>query len=223
MPDGNGATFRPSYTNVTIAYAREFSNSIYGGVAIKVVNEGISNVKANGIAIDAGIQYVTGENDELKFGISMQNVGPTMRFKGDGLSFKGYTPNGTLQTIEYRERDFELPSLIRIGAAYDVLKTETHIIQVAAAFTSNSFTKDNIHFGLEYSFMEYLQVRGGFIYEEGIFDENERATIFTGPTGGLSIKIPLSKESGAQFALDYSYRATAAFDGVHSVGARILL
>lgn len=223
LPDGNGSTFSPSYTNITIAYAREFSNSIYGGVAVKVINEGISNVKANGIAIDAGIQYLAGENDELKFGISMQNVGPTMRFKGDGLSFKGYTPNGTLQTIEYREREFELPSLIRIGASYDVVHTGMHIVQIAAAFTSNSFTKDNLHLGLEYSFMEYLQLRGGFIAEKGILNENVRTTVFTGPTGGISVMVPLSKESGTKFALDYSYRATAAFDGVHSVGARIIL
>lgn len=223
LPDGDGTTFKTSYTNITVAYAREFSNSIYGGVAIKVVNEGISNVKANGIAIDAGIQYLAGENDQLKFGIAMQNVGPTMRFKGDGVSFKGYTPNGTLQTIEYREREFELPSLIRIGASYDIFIGEMNTIQIAAAFTSNSFIKDNLHFGLQYSFMEYLQLRGGFIAEKGILNEGVRTTVFAGPTGGLSVMIPLNKESGSKIALDYSYRATEAFDGVHSVGARIIL
>jgi hypothetical protein len=222
-PDGDGSFYSPAYTNITLAYAREFSNSIYGGVAVKVINESISNVKANGIAIDAGIQYIAGENDQLKFGIAMQNVGPTMRFRGDGVSFKGETANGTIHTMEWREREFELPSLIRIGASYDVLQSEMHTVQIAAAFTSNSFTKDNFHLGAEYSFMEYLQVRGGFIYEDGIMDDAERTTVFTGLTGGLSVMVPLSKENGTRFALDYSYRSTAAFDGVHSVGARIIL
>jgi hypothetical protein len=223
LPEGDGSTFSPSYTNITIAYAREFSNSIYGGVAFKVINEGISNVKANGIAIDAGIQYIAGENDQLKFGISMQNVGPTMKFKGDGMSFKGTAPNGTIQTVEFREREFELPSLIRIGASYDFFFGPTHTIQLAAAFTSNSFTKDNFNFGMQYSFMEYLQLRGGYIAEKGLFNDEERSTVFSGPTGGVSVMIPLSKESGSQLAIDYSYRATEAFNGVHSIGARILL
>lgn len=223
LPDGDGTTFDPSYTNITLAYAREFSNAIYGGAAIKVINEGISNSKATGVAIDAGIQYVAGENDQLRFGITMQNVGPTMKFSGGGLSFKGYTPSGTLQTIEFREREFELPSLIRMGLSYDVFLAENHSILFAGSFTSNSFTKDNIHVGAEYAFSDYLRLRGGFIYEDGIFDEEERATVYTGFNGGVSVMIPLSSEKGSRFAIDYSYRATEAFDGVHSVGARIIL
>jgi len=223
LPDGTGTTFKPSYTNITLAYAREFSNAIYGGAAIKVLNEGISNVKATGIAIDAGIQYVAGDREQLRFGIAMQNVGPTMRFKGDGLSFSGTSPNGTLQTIEYREREIELPSLIRIGLSYDLFLAEKHNLLLAGAFTSNSFTKDNLHFGVEYGFSEILQLRGGFIYEEGIFDEAERATVFTGYNFGGSIIAPLGKESGTKLAIDYSYRTTAVWGGVHSVGVRVLL
>jgi hypothetical protein len=222
-PDGNGTTFKPTYTNITVGYAREFSNAIYGGAAVKIINEGISNSKATGIAIDAGIQYVTGERDQFRFGITMQNVGPNMKFSGDGLSFKGTTPNGTIQTLEYRAREFELPSLIRMGLSYDLFLAENHNLLVAGNFTSNSFTKDNLHLGLEYGFMDYLRLRGGFIYEDGIFDEDERATVFTGLTGGLSVLVPLSKENGSRLAIDYSYRATAVFDGVHSIGARIIL
>ena len=54
-----------------------------------MISEQISNVGASGIALDAGIQYVTGAKDNLKFGISLKNVGPRMSFSGDGLSFRG--------------------------------------------------------------------------------------------------------------------------------------
>lgn len=223
LPAGTGTSFSPTYTNITLGYARAFSNAIYGGAAIKVVNEGISNVKATGIAIDAGIQYVAGEREELRFGITMQNVGPTAQFKGDGLSFKGTTPNGTLQTMEHRGREFELPSLIRIGMSYDIFLAENHNLLVAGNFTSNSFTKDNLHLGMEYGFSDYFRLRGGFIYEEGIFDEDERSTVFTGLSGGVSVMVPLSKENDSRIAFDYSYRTTAVWGGVHSVGARIIL
>ena len=36
---------------------QSFSNSIYGGVSVKMISEQISNVGASGVALDAGIQY----------------------------------------------------------------------------------------------------------------------------------------------------------------------
>lgn len=220
-PDGNGNTFAPTYSVITVAYAREFSNSIYGGFALKAIHEGTSNVGASGIAIDAGIQYVTGDREQLHFGMSMQNVGPTMSFKGDGLTLKGTTSEGIIQTLSYQNRVFELPSLIRIGASYDFFLAEGHNLLVAANFTSNSFTKDNYNLGLEYSFKSIFKVRGGFVYEDGIFDDS-RTTVYTGPTAGASVQIPLGKDAKSYFAIDYSYRATDPFDGVHSVGARLI-
>lgn len=56
------------------------------GVTFKFVNESISNVGARAMALDAGVQYVTGANDNFKFGISLRNVGTKMRYIGEGLS-----------------------------------------------------------------------------------------------------------------------------------------
>ena len=66
--------------NISISYAKAFSNSIYGGVSFKIISESISDISAEGVAIDAGIQYVTGKTDNIHFGIALKNVGPTMRF-----------------------------------------------------------------------------------------------------------------------------------------------
>ena len=41
------------------------------------------------VAVDAGIQYVTGPNDNIHFGISLRNIGTPMRYSGEGLSFTG--------------------------------------------------------------------------------------------------------------------------------------
>ena len=58
LPDGGIGTFSPKYMNIALSYAKIFSNSIYGGMTVKMISEQISNVGANGIALDAGIQYV---------------------------------------------------------------------------------------------------------------------------------------------------------------------
>ncbi len=222
QPDGGIGTYKPSFINIGISYAKTFSNSIYGGINVKIISESISNVSAQGIAIDAGIQYVTGPTDNIKFGISLKNVGPTLSFSGDGFSFSG-TQNGSTKshTIEERQADFELPSLINIGAAYDFNLSEDHRITVAGNFTSNSFSKDQYTLGVEYGFMQYLMVRTGFTYEKGLFDVATRTTALSGPTAGVTVQAPLSKEKGTAFSLDYAYRATNVWEGCHTIGARI--
>lgn len=224
LPEGGIGTFSPNLMNLSISYAKAFSNSIYGGVTFKIISESISDVSAQGIAIDAGIQYVTGEAENIKFGISMKNVGPRLKFKGDGLSFRGFIPGNDNQfTVEQRSADFELPSLINIGAAYDFNINESHKLTAAGNFTSNSFTKDQYILGLEYGFKGYLMLRAGYAYEKGITDKAERTTAYTGPCGGFTVEVPLNKEKGSSFGLDYSYRASDPFQGTHSIGARINL
>lgn len=224
LPEGGIGTFSPNLMNIGISYAKAFSNSIYGGITFKIISESISDVSAQGVAIDAGIQYVTGEAENIKFGISMKNVGPRMKFKGDGLSFRGTYPGNDNQfTDEHRSADYELPSLINIGAAYDFKFNENHKLTAAANFTSNSFTKDQYILGLEYGFKSYLMLRAGYSYEKGITQKADRTTAYTGPCGGFTVEVPLNKDKGSSFGIDYSYRATDPFEGTHSIGVRINL
>ena len=48
---------------------------------MRAISESLSNVTAFGFAIDAGVQYVTGPNDNFKFGISLRNVGTPMTYR----------------------------------------------------------------------------------------------------------------------------------------------
>ncbi len=224
-PEGGLGTFSPSLININLSYAKTFSRSIYGGINLKIIDESISNVSAGGFAVDAGIQYVTGSNedkDNLKFGIALKNVGTPVKFGGDGLSTRVTSTSGYEFTVEQRSANFEMPSLVNIGVTYDIHLVKDHRVSVAATFTSNSFTQDQYALGLEYGFKNYLMLRGGFTYEENIFDDNLRTNVFTGPAAGFTLQVPLGK-SGKTFGLDYSYRATNPFSGTHSFGARFSL
>ncbi|HRS53184.1 MAG TPA: PorV/PorQ family protein [Bacteroidales bacterium] len=226
LPEGGIGKFSPSYLNIGISYAKAFSNSIYGGANLKIISEQIADNSARGVAIDAGIQYVTGIKENIKFGISLKNVGPRMKYSGDGLSIRAYLPGAANSiTVEQRSAEFELPSLINIGAAYDftLSKNQDHLLTAAANFTSNSFTKDQYSLGAEYSFKKKAMLRAGYTYEKGILKSSERTTVFTGLSAGFTIEVPLNKEKGSSFSLDYSYRATNPFSGTHSIGARIYL
>jgi hypothetical protein len=230
-PEGGIGTFSPQFINIALSYAKGFSDNIYGGIALKVVSERTANVSARGVAFDAGIQYVTGKYNQVKFGISLKNVGPRMQFSGDGLSMKAEIPGstvGTTYTVENRTAQFELPSLLNIGAGYDfyLLKDSAsmkiHRLTAMGTFTSNSFEKNHLKFGLEYAWKNMLMVRVGYCHEEDIRNKEKRTTVFTGPSAGFTVEIPFGKNKST-FGLDYSYRATDPFSGTHSVGARINL
>jgi hypothetical protein len=219
LPDGGIGTYTISATNLNLGYAKTFSNSIYGGFAVKAIVEGTTDVTASGIALDAGIQYVTGSENHVKFGIALKNVGPTMVFNGDGLSFRGIAPDEEYtMTLNQRSDNFELPSLLNIGLTYDLAPVlpEDHRLTTAVTFTSNSFKNDQYRLGLEYSFRELVTLRGGYNLESGA-DEN--STAISGPSAGFSVNLPLSE--GTDFGVDYSFRQSDSFGLLHSIGFRI--
>ncbi len=230
LPEGGIGTFSPQFMNLNLSYARAFSDNIYGGMNFKVISESIANVVAKGAAIDAGIQYQTGEMNRVKFGISLKNVGPRMQYHGDGLSFSSTVlATGASLTAEQRSAQFELPSLVNIGGSYDFyfskdsVAIKNHKLTLAGNFTSNSFNKDQYKLGLEYSLKGYIMVRAGYELEKGLFKDEERTTVFTGPSAGFTVEMPFGTSKKSSFGLDYSYRATSSFNGTHSLGARITL
>lgn len=224
-PDGGLGNFSPSLMNISLSYAKAFSNSIHAGLVLKLISQSISDISAQGVAIDAGIQYVTGDLENIHFGITLKNIGPTMQFSGDGLSLRAFIPGQETQfTLEQRSDAFELPTQLVIGTGYDFHFANNYRLTLAGNFTSNSFTKDQITIGSEFSLKDYLLLRAGYTYEDGIFSniENDaRTNVSKGLSTGFSVQVPLSKESKSNFSIDYSYRATDHFNGNHTIGARI--
>lgn len=224
-PDQTLGTFKPSLMNINIALAKSFSNSIHAGFVIKIISESISDMVGTGVAIDAGIQYVTGITDNIHFGITLKNIGPTMKFSGDGLTFSA-TPEsfwGSDLTVIHRADQFELPTQLNIAAAYDFNFNAGYRLTVAGNFTSNSFSKDQFTLGLEGSLKDYLVLRAGYSYEEGIWEDiesDECTNVNSGLSLGASVQAPLGEKM--KVAIDYSFQETEHYNGTHSVGARII-
>lgn len=227
-PEGGLGAFNPQFLNISASYARQFSSSISGGVLLRVITQQIDDVNASGAAIDAGIQYTTGPRDNIKFGVSLRNVGTPMKFGGDGLSFRGSALDGDFDmTQAMRAEKFELPSLLNIGGAFDIwLDTEAedpiHRLTLMLNFTAHSFGYDQFGGGIEYSLNEMFMVRGAYLYEENINDPDTRRTALSGLAAGVTLDVPL-REDGARIGIDYSFRPSNPFNGSHSAGVRIQL
>lgn len=225
QPDGTGATFKPNLLNFALSFSKSFSNSISAGLTVRIVSESIPDASAQGICIDAGVMYVAGERDQAKFGIALRNLGPTMKFTGDGFSIKAFFQGDDYSMSVYqRSESFELPTQLRIGASYDFLIGEISRLTVAGNFTSNSFSKDQFSLGLEYGLKEYLILHAAYTYEDGItasVTDPERTNAYKGLSLGATVEVPLSKKSGLILGIDYAYQSTDNFSGTQAFGVRL--
>lgn len=242
-PEGGLGTFSPMLMTLALSYAKSFSEAIYAGATVKLINETTSDITATGFAIDAGVQYITGKSDQFQIGVTLKNIGLPMAYKGDGLDFRGYVEGSTLlQTFSNRSQSYEMPALLSLGLSYDFLfgnsKNESslgnseqreritrensqHRITLAGAFVSNAYSKDQFIVGLEYGLMNYFQLRGAYTIEPGMWTNN--TSVYMGPSCGTTVLIPLGKKSKSRIAIDYAYRFTEQWQGCHSIGARIIL
>ncbi len=225
-PEGEIGVFSPRVNIFNVGYARSFSSSIHGGVNFKVISSSISNLKSSGIAIDAGIRYVTGEQDQIKFGITLKNVGPVIKFKGDGLAQQiFYVSTGVTATLEERSATYELPSLLSIGGSYDFIFDDMNKLNLSLGFTANSFSQDQYRLGLNYGMTREkmaFNVRGGFVYEKNIFSEENRSNALIGPTAGFSVDALMGENKNA-LGIEYCARFAGVFGVIHTIGATISL
>jgi Type IX secretion system protein PorV len=223
-PAKDGVTFSPSMFNMGLSYAHMFENKVTVGVTFRFVSETTDLVSATSFAIDAGVQYVTGPQDNFKIGIALRNVGAPMTYRGEGLTVQAENPNPrTPYPLTYYNRGqrSELPSLVNIGISYDFIFNPQNRLTFASNFTANSFSQDQIGAGLEYAFNNMFMLRGGYRYEFGSeANGGVEGPVETGVAAGFSFQVPLKKKSDKTFAIDYGYRHTKLWDGIHSLGVR---
>lgn len=235
-PHGGIGTYKPQILNVSLGFAKEFSENIYAGVGATFVSEQISSIKANGAAFEGGVHYVTGKRDNFHFGVTLRNVGTNMRFSGSGFSVESQLPEGTnasdQMTLHVPSEKFEMPTYLNFGLSYDFYLDENrlqgeddkpkHRATAMASFTSNSFLNDYFGAGVEYAFKEMFMLRAAYRYEKDINNAQTPSTYYTGLAAGATIQTAIGK-GGPLLALDYSYRPTQRpSNGVHAFSLRLM-
>lgn len=227
QPEGTGADLALSFINVGLTYSYTFEEAVSVGVTLRGVAEGTSDVSAFGFAIDAGVQYVTGEEDEFKFGISLRNVGSRMKYGGQGLATAGPNPDSDVPfnlTYEQRAAGFEMPSMLNIGASYDFLTNlEDHRVTFIGNFTANSFSRDQLGAALEYGFREQFFARAGYRADIETAEDTE-VPLYDGLSAGASLRVPFKKgDNSRTFSIDYAWRNTRIYNGTHNIGISLSL
>lgn len=164
-PEGTGEILTPHFAVLGLTYARRMTDRVLIGATGNYVNEKVAEASATGFAVDLGVQYDTGWRG-LRFGFSMKNVGPNMRYGGAAferrLTLPGDDPTAQPHVVQLTSSSFEIPSYLQMGVAYDFPLAEGRTLAVTGAFQGNNFSTDEYRVGAQLELGSWLALRGGF-------------------------------------------------------------
>ena len=127
-PEGTGEFFSAGSFAIGVAYARALTSDFSIGVNTKLIREQIWNSSASALAMDIGVTYNTPFNGTL-LGFSISNFGQKLQMSGADLllkvdPFPTNSGNNENLTATLNTDEFDLPLLMRIGVANNVINTE---------------------------------------------------------------------------------------------------
>lgn len=163
--DGTGETYSANDYAVGVSYARMMTQKFTAGATIKIINQNIAQVSANGVVFDLGATYNTGFRN-LKFGFVVQNFGTDMSYGGEDLEVDLGIGGDTLTTEEdisgsYSSEAYPLPLTFQMGAAIDLYNADEHRLTVEGDLVHPNDQTETYAVGVEYAYKEMFFLRGG--------------------------------------------------------------
>ena len=164
-PDGTGEIIEPTFTVLTGSWGRQFTDRVNFGASINYVSERVLSMSASGVAMDFGVQYITGWSG-LILSMTMKNFGNSMTYTGDNLSVNvqppGSDPTASNRTLNFSSSNFEMPSYFTLAAGYDAWRQGESAMRFRGSFQNNNFVGDHYTLAAEYNYKEYAAVRGSW-------------------------------------------------------------
>jgi hypothetical protein len=201
-----------------LTYGRQFTDRISAGVTAKALSEQIDDINSNGVAFDIGMAYTVGETG-LRFGVSLQNFGPSMNYGGNGLvrftRLSNQQQNATPNAVALEGADYELPSQLNFGATFTRDLGASASLTALTNFRSNSFSQDQYSGGLELGLADILYVRGGAQLQQDM-DES----FYEGYNFGAGLNLDVS---GTALRVDYGYSTVDFFENIQMITASVTL
>lgn len=215
-PEGTGQTFAPYSISVGATFAQYLLSQFAIGGNVKFIQESIMDTKAMGVAFDIGTMYTTPWYG-IRFGVDVSNVGPKMRINGDGLITPvDLDPNGQGNykgDANLRTDPFALPLQLRVGLAWDAVKTKLYRVTVDVDGNSPTNNDQSVSVGGEISFLnDQFVIRGG-VPELGLRD---RIIMYA---GGLGISHRIA--GSLNLSVGYSYTQYKYLNSVNRISLKI--
>jgi hypothetical protein len=210
---GQGQFFTWSSTATSLGYARRLTDRLDVGGSMKVVSEGIKQIKNTFISADVGTQFRTGLFG-IVLGGSLMTVGNSSAMDGVGLE-RGVNTNDVSRSqtrFKLYTRPVDLPTAFRFSAGNDILGSAEsllgrgsgqHTLFAEVDVNDGVDAASQLGIGVEYGFKNMIFARAG----KRFYNDDRKAPGESGAfgmSGGFGLRIPLG---GHPFRFDYSYVA----------------
>lgn len=217
-----GNTFQWTAAAFGLHYARQITDRLAFGGAVKYAQEGIEQGRASYFGVDLSTRFYTGLYG-VTIAAALNNVGSSGRIEGHAVQRGIATAQAQDQfavthivDVSLRTRAVPMPTVFRLGIQTDLIGGAEALIRpdpknrlaLAVDFSDGVDTDLQGAVGLEYAWNQTFFVRGGKRW----FNELRAPWEFTdGLSGGFGIRIPAL---GRKLVFDYAYTAMGELKNV---------
>jgi hypothetical protein len=142
-PEGTGAFYSVSQTFAGITLAQNFSDRFSAGITAKGIFDQLGQASGEAFAVDFGTHFHSSlSGHPIRFSFVLANLGTNLSYSGEALNAD--TPRDpipgepevpeTPQPSQFRTTGFNLPTIFRVGLAYDVLSGDNNRLTVISDF-----------------------------------------------------------------------------------------
>jgi long-subunit fatty acid transport protein len=203
QPFGTGTSFAFGDVAVSLSYARKMTDQFSFGATVRYIEETMDVLKMRALTFDLGTFYWTGLGT-TRFAVVISNFG------GD------VAPEGSVTGIDQRVttafQSFSVPTLFRLGFAFDPVLTDQHRLTGAFQLDHPNDNAENFRLGLEYGWNETFFVRAGVkrTLRQSLLGEDQ--TTAESYSLGTGVRVPLGF---ASVQADYAYSDFAQLGSIH--------
>jgi hypothetical protein len=219
-PHGTGEFYEAGDLAIGVSYAIKLTTYFAVGFTGKYIQQQIYNESASTFAFDIG-SVLNVPFYGLKVGMNFSNFGGRMKLDGrDLIREYDLNPNNTLNDgveAKLKTEPWELPVNFAVGLAVDLIGQQDGLMKLGDnrmifSVTGNhpADAREYVSFGLEYTFLKMLSLRGGYRLNRDI------DKLFY----GIGLILPIS---GTTFCFDYCLASFGELDYIHIFSASFSL
>ena len=166
-PTGTGEMYQVLNLCLSTAYARKVGDNLRVGATVKIVREDIYTAYMNSYAFDFGGTYTFKPPvpifPKLTLGLSFSNIGPEVKFYGQGLDQTVSTDLSVDEKLSRVSESFQLPMVFRFGVSTpSPLSIAGNNILVALDLVKPDDNFVSLNSGFEYSWKDMVYIRSGY-------------------------------------------------------------
>jgi hypothetical protein len=143
QPEGTGSVYSVNQTVAGLTFAQNFSDRFSAGITAKGIFDNLGEASGSAFALDFGTNFHSQlSGHPIRFSFNVLNLGSNISYSGSALEVN--VPRDPIpgedpvpqnpQPGELRTKDFPLPTIFRVGLAYDIVTGDNNHLTLMSDF-----------------------------------------------------------------------------------------